>query len=370
MSTSSCVDVTAPAVLEWESNNAIHYLSEPDPPRANTLKFKIQFLDESRFSDEDASSLFRLCIPVRLKGVDSDTHIILPIESESIFSFDIEMFPTAPLGARRKLHCSTICLRFQLDRPLDVIVPTSATVPLQPKRTASGKIIDALRSLSCTTAFAIYLPDKDLPKAKAQAIHNALSQSATRPPVSYHDLPTLFNGNGGKILGMTECLGDGDSPPTYDQVEPPPPMAPIFDGESKKRRRMDEAGNSDDIPSQFSAIWARLDEMQKEKPKYEEQISQLQDQVEQLKADNQALRNELDDFYKKDERTVHALEQFEDNVSHLRIDLDELEDVVKTINENGLSDDAEESILNSLTDRFLEHISAMALNATVSFSRP
>lgn len=359
----TCLDLdsTAPAVVEWEVDDTTHYLSHPDP-RSSNLTF------ESRFRDDASEGFFKLYIPAQLKGVECNTHILIPIHPHSIISIDLETFPTSPAAVQKKMNCSTTCLRFRLHRPIEVVVPIAATEPLHPKRKPSGDILDALHSLVRVTALSVYVPDKELPKAKAQAICEAVSQCRLKPLLRQDDMASLYGGSGGKVVSVS-----ADSPPSYYELEPPPPMAPLDKPNGNKRRRPHDETSPDDADGRFDALWTELIKMRKERAHHEEQlqerIHQLEDRVIQLEKEKKDMREELDVLRHGHDNTTDAVEGVETNLLEVQQGLDDLNEQVNYINQNGLDSDVEERMTDTIMDRVLEEISTTTYNAKITLER-
>lgn len=359
MSTSTHLhlDSTAPAVIEWEVDNTIHYLTDPDPRNTHVTL-------ESRFLGED-SGAFKICIPIQLKGVDCNTHVTIIIHPDIIDAIEPETFAVGPAPVHKKLICSVICLRFHLSQPLQIVVPVAAAEPLHPKRKPSGDVLDAVRSLARVTALSVYVSDNELPKAKLNAVCKAISQRQVKLLPRQDDLASFYGGSGAKIIDFS-----ADSPPSYHELEPPPPMAPIIKTNGGKRRRAHDRNNSDEVDSRIDAIWAELIQMRKEKARDEDahhQIHQLQARVEQLEKDKQDMRQELDDLCSQLQNATEAVEACETNMLEMQQRIDELEE--QQYGNHVVDSDAEDRIAETVTDRVLDSISATSYNAKVTFER-
>ncbi|EFW98694.1 phosphatidylethanolamine methyltransferase [Grosmannia clavigera kw1407] len=372
---SDCIEFRAPAVVEWESEGERICLADADPRSA-----RVTF--EGRLhEDATACSFFQLHIPVRLRGVTRDTTILMPLYPDAIDSLEPERFPApAPAAVDKKLRGSCVCLRFRLRRPIPIIVPITAAMPLRPFRRPTGDVLDRLRSLVHVTALDVYVPDLELSSAKLQAIQTRLaalqtvqrasSRTRSRPPS--HDLRCLFDGTGGKIVDRLD-----DSPPAYDQIGPPPPLAPIVEpdrkpvppsdhkaelepaGYRKRRRRERDSPPPDDIDSRLAAIWAEL-------RRKDDRIEQLEARVQQLEHDREEGAEETATLRRELDKAVAANEELEGQLLLTGERLDGLVDEVAYIQENGLDSEVEDRIVETVTDCVFEQISE---NATVTFTR-
>ncbi|KAK8082116.1 hypothetical protein PG996_000897 [Apiospora saccharicola] len=125
-------------------------------------------------------------------------------------------------------------LKFHLKEPVQVIVP--GQVPLKPKKPATDTVVKALESMTTALGITVYLEHTTLSKARLGSIAELIQSGLSRPVPRYGDLHRLYKGMGGSILPtvanserpdseVTE-LAQADSPPSYDEIGPGPPMPP------------------------------------------------------------------------------------------------------------------------------------------------
>ncbi|KAH6880719.1 hypothetical protein B0T10DRAFT_142604 [Thelonectria olida] len=338
MSTSSsCLDVdqTTPAVVEWKWNDATHYLAKPDP-KIDHIILRI------RFCGETFRALFELCFPINLKGVDGVSNIFIRIHPSSLISLDFAFAATIPDAAEARFDCTTIRLAFQLNRNLDILAPIAATEPVSPTRAQSGRVLDALRMLSEATSFSVYIEATKLPKAKLQSISDAVAQAGLNPFRYQHDLASMYHGTGAKVVDLSAPVQD--APPSYDETEPPPPMAPINE---RKRQRV---GSEDGPTSQIAMIWAELRTTQK-------QNLQLQQRVAALEKENRDLKREVEQLQTDDHNTADMLEELDSRLLELQDNHEDLGDKVDFIRDHGVDSDAIESFIDKVKNRVLDDIS-------------
>ncbi|CAM1508410.1 Fc.00g052580.m01.CDS01 [Cosmosporella sp. VM-42] len=329
------VDQTTPAILEWKCDDATHYLAEPDP-KIDDISLRIRFVTET------SSALFELRFPLNLKGVDGCSDIFIPIQPPSIISLDFS-FAATPYATQVKLKGSTLVrLDFQLNRSLDILVPSAAKEPLTPSRAQSGKVIDALRLLSNATSFSVYIQAKKLPKAKLQPITSAIAQGHLKPLRQQDDLTSMYHGKGAKVADLSVRVDH--PPPSYNEIEPPPPMALINE---KKRRRTE---TEDATTNQIALLWAELIPMR-------EQNQQLQQRVAVLEKENRDLKREVEQLQADDYKTADALEALDNRVIELQDDQEDLEEKFDFIREQGVDSDAEERFVERVKNRVLDEIS-------------
>lgn len=399
MSTPTCRDNTdfaIPAVIEWEevdeADRTVRYLSHPDP-RANSVLLESCFL-----KSQSTPGFFKLRIPVKIKGIDCDPWIFVLIHLDTIISFKYESF-SEPVGAvQNKLDGSVICLRLHLSRNVDVISPTSAVEPLQPKRRPSGQVLDALRSIAVARQLVIHVLHKDISQEKLQAVERSIERavssaceerSRSRDDTLASFCSGLYGGKGAKAVNLANGLRQPDGPPSYGELEPPPPMAPLLNHgikNNKKRRRPSSPDELQADPTAaVSSIWAHLiAEMRKHqntfeadiKAHYESRFHHLEQRVETLEHDNKLLRRRLDqlddshaELNTQQEGTANAVDVVEADLREVRQDLDGLQDQVDEVVQDGLSleVETEERLVESAAERVLDQLPT--LNATVMLSR-
>lgn len=354
------INSSAPAVLEWTVNDKTHHLCDPDP-RSGDLVL------ESRYQHASSSGSFTIRIPIRLKGIDCNTQVLLVIRPCSIASLEHEIFPVAPDVVHKKLNCRTVCLRFRLRDPVDVVFPMAVPIPLQPKRRPSGEVLDALRLLSQATVLAVYVPDRELPTSKIEAVCNTIVRTQLQPLERQYDLGSLYGGAGGKIIDMTTSIPE--RPPSYDELEPPPPIAPLEQPRVAKRRRLHSREGSDETDSRFDVIWSELIKMRKEKTEYDDRMQKLEGRVEKLEKQKEVVEQELAAVLKKLEDAIDFAQVAEANIIGLQQGLDELEEQVDGLMQNGLDSDVEERITDNVTERVFDNIFGQSLNTTITFER-
>lgn len=368
---SSCldddIDVTAPVVIEWDCDETTHYLAEPDP-KINDITLKIRFI-----SGNAPSGLFSLRLPLNLKGVDGISDVFIPIEASCLDALDFSFTEeTASDAVRKKLHANTVRLRFQLNRSLNILVPTTAKQPIAPTRAQSGKVIDALRSLCVTTAFSVYLQATKLSKQKLQTISDAVAQGRLSPLGQQDDLASMYHGMGAKVADLSSRIADDDALPSYNEIEPAPPMAPV---NPKKRRRRatstDESADQSNIIlaklkaledreiEHFHQLRMRVEALEKENSDLKQQVEpmhKLQQQVEALQKENTELKHEIEQLQADDLKHGTVMEDFECRVLEWESELEELGGKVDYIKENGVDGEAEDGLLSKLKSRVLNDI--------------
>ncbi|KAL7957872.1 hypothetical protein V8C34DRAFT_284606 [Trichoderma compactum] len=379
MPTFPCLDfdLKTPACVEWRSDDAAQYLVDPDPQRG-----RVTF--ESRFSQETSSACFQLHCPIRVKGIESQSHIIGLIHTHSIALFNYDENPEVPEIVRRKLNCRAIRLHFDLRQPLDLVASTAAAEPVQPRKRLSGQAFDSLRSLGKATALDVYISAREVSQAKLSAIREAVAQS-TLQPLDFDTqaaLASLYGGKGGKIISLSSPPHNlstlpNDEPPSYADLEPPPPpdlepsspsksqyppsVGPSIEKNGKKRRRLNDSSASSEIDNNHD-VWAALSDMRKE-------MHRLSKRVERLEKENKDLKEELEDLRTSCEKAIDTIDA--DGVALLEVheDLDELKVHVDFLSHGGLDSDAEEHLVETVKSSVLTHILENGYNAKITIEK-
>ncbi|KAL1863888.1 hypothetical protein Daus18300_008037 [Diaporthe australafricana] len=167
------------------------------------------------------------------------TSIFLFIHPERIrtMALDESSEPTSQETAKKKLGQNTYCLRFTLDRPADLVGPASPE-NITPKNKNSAEMLHHLRSLARETNFALHLPAKVASKTRLLSFCEAASGHDLTSVTWQADMTCLYGGKGGRVIGDAPAAPEDPSaePPSYDELEPGPPLPPLS-GPCKKRRR-------------------------------------------------------------------------------------------------------------------------------------
>lgn len=143
-------------------------------------------------------------------------------------------------------------------------------VPLKPKKPATATVVKALESLTTALCVTVYLEHTTLSKARLGSIAEVIQSGLCRPVRRYGDLHRLYKGMGGSILpaapnayrpdSEVPALAQADSPPSYDEIGPGPPMplggsgcvkGPDVRKRQYKRRRQCSTSSTqsdDDVP--------------------------------------------------------------------------------------------------------------------------
>lgn len=320
------------------------------------------------------TAFIKLRATVMLKApTPAKTSIFLFVHPERMRAvvLDESPEPTSQEAVKKKLGQNTYCLRFTLDRPAALVGPAGPD-RIAPKNKSSGETLNYLRSLARETKFALYLPAKVVTKARLLSLCEAASGHELKSITWQADMSCLYGGKGGWLVNDAPEAPSAN-PPSYDELEPGPPMPPIKDGKlyaillgtfqysydvtdssmqgpSKKRRR--ETGDSDAQSADVSAMEAMcrkiMGEMKAElKQDMSNQLQQLETRVmerlEQRLAEESARIEEHVDqqlLEVREETTDEIGTRIEDEYYGVRL---RLEDIVKDEVQ-----DAEERIIHHI----------------------
>ncbi|TVY68266.1 hypothetical protein Focb16_v002358 [Fusarium oxysporum f. sp. cubense] len=363
MSTSPCLDVhfTARAVIEWqsdhESDRTSCILAKPDP-KVSSITLT------ARFDSKD--SLFDIHIPLKLKGLDNTSDVTLRACASSVISLDVVKNPTVSSEVEQEFKSPALGLRFQLNRHLDILVPTPALEPICPAgRARSGVVLDAIREFSRATAFTVYIEARNA-SPKLQSVSDAVSQGFFKTSSSSRfQLASMYAGLGAKIvqLGADETL----APPSYEETEPPPPPPPIDHKPDRKRPRQDtETERAEEIALIWAELqmlkqakatdWQRIAFLEKENQELRETVAKLQEQYKAFDKSQQDIHHSFGALETAVEKNTQEFEESVGNeLAELREDISQLDHQLSFIQEGQVSDESvakiKDAVLLDITSR-------------------
>lgn len=203
----------APAVIAWAGTDGhAHQLHHNE---RGQVTFDVHFNATSK------TAFFKLRVFLKLKDFPHEkTPLFLYIHPDCVASLVYE--DAAPDDIRLKLGTDAIiCLRFDLNRPANMIVPRAS--PLVPrKQKGHGDILDTLKLLAQQTSLSVYLAHCDtLPEALIRSLAAAVADGSLHAPDRAANTSGLYSGIGGEVFQS----GDSCLPPSYDRLgaSPPPP---------------------------------------------------------------------------------------------------------------------------------------------------
>lgn len=235
-SSSSIIQITgARAVVEWSKpTGEACFLSAKD---ASSTEAGLVTLDCYYRSSLQSASL-RLRAPVLLKGLGRKmTPLFMFIAPERIQALTFDDAQTMPVSETVRAvmgESEVVTLSFKLRQTGDLIVPPYG--PLVPKKKVFWDLFDSFRDLSQQTEFLMYLRRDDVPlKDDMNAFCEAVSDGKLTTIAAHADINRLYDGKGGKLLKNEDLATPAsallDTPPSYDELGPPPPAPPIEKGE-------------------------------------------------------------------------------------------------------------------------------------------
>lgn len=189
---------------------------------------------DCHFRPSSKTASFRLRAPILLKGLGRKlTPLFMFIAPERIESlaFDDEEKTLVPGPVRQLMgEGHVVSLRFRLRHAGDLVVPPHS--PLVPRKKLFWDTFDSLKNLAQETDFAMYLSHDDIPsKACMVSLCEAVSAGKLTTSTTHADITRLYDGQGGKLLAGEDpaipASASMDTPPSYDELGPPPPAPPM-----------------------------------------------------------------------------------------------------------------------------------------------
>lgn len=254
VSTASEPETTAPR-QDTTSSNDINVSAAPAAVTwdGHTQPLTDVTCDIRRYAPSN-TAFVKLRATVALKApAPAKTSIFLFLHPERIRTVALDESPesTPQETVKKKLGQNTYCLRFTLERPADLVGPASPE-NITPKNRASAEILLHLRSLARETNFTVHLPAKVASKTRLLLLCEAASGHELTSITWQADMTCLYGGKGGRVIGDAPEAPSAN-PPSYDELEPGPPLPPV-NGPCKKRRR--ESDGSDGPSADLLAMEA------------------------------------------------------------------------------------------------------------------
>jgi hypothetical protein len=211
--------LTTHCVLEWDETSPNgeerHYLTAPDPSNAKIIfKSDISATSNDGATGSAVGVFIRLHIPVKLKNVPARTPIHIHIRPSRVQSCTFAIAVDAPEAVRAVSQCQLASLSMKLSGPVQIVIPHTMASSSRPAKTrASGRVLDAIRSLSRATQLVMYIPANLAPRTHLQRLSALLTGGGLQELPPYTELFKLFGGSGGRIW---------DVEPLYPTTSPPP----------------------------------------------------------------------------------------------------------------------------------------------------
>lgn len=171
---------------------------------------------------------FRARVVLFRRHSDKPTSVYFIIGPKEIQSIT-HSIPPQPSEADAVVKRDAVCLTFRLRGPATFVVPPD---PLRLNDKHQSAILKLAASAARQDALSIYLQTGLLSTAQLTALCDATYQSFDLSS-RYTELDTFYGGRGGKVVEPA-AIGDApaESPPSYNELGPPPPMPPSLDGKS------------------------------------------------------------------------------------------------------------------------------------------
>lgn len=212
------IDISTPVVVKWGATTTV--------PTDVTFEARRIGSTNSAFFKLRCNVLFKASAPTKMP-------LYMFIHPERISSLQIADSEADQASgkeeARKKLGSDTVCLRFTLTSPGDLVGPK---IPdLTPKNKVTGDVLDALRSLACQDTFTVHLRRNVLSQARLVSLCEVVCSRVLKSISRQADLASLYRGRGGQGLSelqhAVELASRPSSPPSYDELGPSPPLAPL-----------------------------------------------------------------------------------------------------------------------------------------------
>ncbi|KAI7780586.1 hypothetical protein LA080_015869 [Diaporthe eres] len=310
------------ALVEWVGSDG-QTIQIGDSLSASPVSLDMTF-------DSTAKSVFlRLRIVVQIHRDSSNkTPLYLHIGSEDIETI-VCQFPN-----QKQATFTQTSFEIKLRRPVPLIGPPFR---LRPSNKTRASLVNNARALATRREFSIHVQDDLLSESQCKAIHAAV-YSEFHSSSGHLDLASLYGGLGGKQIAARDAdtipaRDDGtEAPPSYDEVEAPPPMAPLWQSSdpgpsSKKRRLSSSAADAAASLLSVEAICRKL--MAEQQAKTEQALQAMEDRLtthldsryDRLEKESQEARKEL-------------LRELNSKMSELQGQVNELKQQVDGLNDN------------------------------------
>ncbi|ROV89394.1 hypothetical protein VSDG_08691 [Cytospora chrysosperma] len=301
----------APAIAVWAGANG-------QVQQLHQVTFDV------RFNAASQAAFFKLCVPVKLKGIPhAKTPLFLYIHPDCVASLVCDGPDKTPDDLRQKLGTDAIaCLRFCLHKPADMIGPRASL--LAPRRAKGhGDKLDAFKLLAQETTLTVYLAHGDsLSEGLLRSLCAAVTGGSLQTPDGAADMSGLYAGIGGEVVQF----GDSCPPPSYHELGASPPPPPLLkDGatqanDSRKRRR----GSSSEDARESPGVSAQGMEATCRKIMQDMMSQFRQEERAYLRSELQQIKAEITEYVDKrlervaDELDVYSVEEVDERIEEVK----------------------------------------------------
>lgn len=182
------------------------------------------------FDDSTQTASFRLRVALFRRHSDKPIPVYVILSPEKIQSITL-LEPSQGSGPDGGSTANSNSLLFRLHEPATFVVPPD---PMRLNDKHQAAILRSVGAAARQTVLSIYFQADLLLQAQLNALCDATYPSFKWSSL-HADLSTLYGGRGGKTLAPTAVdEAPTESPPSYDELEAPPPMPPISNGKIRR----------------------------------------------------------------------------------------------------------------------------------------
>ncbi|KAK4233943.1 hypothetical protein C8A03DRAFT_19077 [Achaetomium macrosporum] len=393
----ACQSLTTHVVLEWvdtsPNGQERSYLTAPDPSDAKIIfKSDISATPNGDANGSTIGVFIRLHIPVKLKRVSARTPIHIHVHPSRVQSCTFAVAVDVPGAIRASSPGQLASLSMTLSGPVQVVVPHNMVSSSPAKSRASGRVLDAIRSLGRATQLVMYMPANQAPRAHLQRLSALLTGGGLQALPPYTELFKSFGGSGGRIWDLgpacsATSLPDGeedanqDTPPPYHELPAGPPAHPtsstrkpfLSEVRDGKRRRRSTTSSSDAITElttkkpDLRASPPRLCHSEKTQTlelSISQRLALLEAlvhaqalQINRLSSENQEQRKRIDEYEAELAAVRLEIGRVDGQVDKLELEIaEQREDIVRLDGDVQYCLEREDEITEVVTDRVTEAV--------------
>lgn len=218
--TAANIDVRdTPAMVQWSDEDARNLGSTLTSSTVST---------DMHVDHCKKTASFRLRIVPSQRRSNKSPPLYIIIHSHQILSISLFEDVREPKEEQPAPKDTSICLHFQLHRPSALVMPNESPHSRTETRFAA---LQSFRAVAQQTSLKVYIPGGVISQPQIVALTGATYQeyaSSSR----HTDIASLYGGRGGKVVQHENLDLSTETPPSYDALGPPPPMAPISYGKA------------------------------------------------------------------------------------------------------------------------------------------
>ncbi|KAK3304973.1 uncharacterized protein B0T15DRAFT_256737 [Chaetomium strumarium] len=392
----SSQSLTTHVVLEWveptPSGEERSHLTTPDPSDAKIIfKSDISATRDGHVGGPTIGVFLRLHIPVKLKRVSSHTPIHIHIHPSRVQSCTFAVAVDVPDAIRESSPGQLASLSMALSGPVQVVVPHSMVPSFPAKNRASGRVLDAIRSLGRATQLVMYMPTNRAPRLHLQRLSALLSGGGLQALPPYTELFKSFGGSGGRIWDLEPACPatsspdveeDADVPPPYHELPATRPVKPTSSTLRKGKRRRRSSTGIEKLSTKKPDLRASPPKLcpSEKTQTLELSISQRlallealvhaqARQISRLSSENQEQRKRIDEYEAELAAMRSEIGRVDGQVDKLELDVaEQREDIVRLDGDVQYclerEDEIKEVVTDTVTDALMDRISERGLSAS------